>query len=207
MPSLFDPGKKLGVVAGVAQSAAAGFTAVQGAMGLFGAKSKEVEEQLLKVQSAMALSQGLSGVLDSAKSFQRLGAIVKTQVVTAFSTLRGAIIATGIGALAVGLGLVIANFEKVKEVVLNLIPGLGKVADMVGKFVQKVTDFVGITSEAKRQADALNKSLSNQNDEAERRIKVLQAQGGKEEEIYKLQKQINVNRIAMLEAEGKANKG
>ena len=204
---LFDPGKKLGVVAGVAQSAAAGFTAVQGAMGLFGAKSKEVEEQLLKVQSAMALSQGLSGVLDSAKSFQRLGAIVKTQVVTAFSTLRGAIIATGIGALAVGLGLVIANFEKVKEVVLNLIPGLGKVADMVGKFVQKVTDFVGITSEAKRQADALNKSLSNQNDEAERRIKVLQAQGGKEEEIYKLQKQINVKRIGMVEAEGKANKG
>lgn len=204
---LFDPGKKLGVVAGVAQSAAAGFTAVQGAMGLFGAKSKEVEEQLLKVQSAMALSQGLSGVLDSAKNFQRLGAIVKTQVVTAFNTLRGAIIATGIGALAVGLGLVIANFEKVKEVVLNLIPGLGKVADMVGKFVQKVTDFVGITSEAKRQADALNKSLSNQNDEAERRIKVLQAQGGKEEEIYKLQKDINANRIAMLEAEKKANKG
>jgi hypothetical protein len=46
--------------------------------------------------------------------------------------------------------LLIANFETVKKVVLNFIPGLGKLADFVGNLVNKVTDFVGITSEAGR---------------------------------------------------------
>ena len=147
---LFDPGKKFQVFAGALSAVAGGFSAVQGAIGLLGVESEEVEKSILKVQSALALSQGLSTVADSAKDFQRLGAIVKTNVVSAFSTLRGAIIATGIGALAVGVGLLIANFETVKKVVLNFIPGLGKLADFVGNLVNKVTDFVGITSEAGR---------------------------------------------------------
>jgi hypothetical protein len=147
---LFDPGKKFQVFAGALSAVAGGFSAVQGAIGLLGVESEEVEKSILKVQSALALSQGLSTVADSAKDFQRLGAVVKTQVVNAFSTLRGAIIATGIGALAVGVGLLIANFETVKKVVLNFIPGLGKLADFVGNLVNKVTDFVGITSEAGR---------------------------------------------------------
>jgi hypothetical protein len=154
---LFDPGKKFQAFAGAASAVAGGFTAVQGAIGLVGVKSEEVEKSILKVQSALALSQGLSTIADSAKNFQRLGAIVKTQVVTAFSTLRGAIIATGVGALAVGLGLLIANFDAVKKAVLNLIPGLGKVADFIGGLINKVTDFVGITSEAGRATEKLIK--------------------------------------------------
>jgi hypothetical protein len=152
---LFDPGKKFQAFAGAASAVAGGFTAVQGAIGLVGVKSEEVEKSILKVQSALALSQGLSTIADSAKSFQRLAAIVKSQVVTAFSTLRGAIIATGVGALAVGLGLLIANFDAVKKAVLNLIPGLGKVADFIGGLVNKITDFVGITSEAGRATEKL----------------------------------------------------
>jgi hypothetical protein len=34
--------------------------------------------------------------------------------------------------LVIGVGLLIANFETVKKVVLNFIPGLGKLADFVG---------------------------------------------------------------------------
>jgi hypothetical protein len=154
---LFDPGKKFQAFAGAASAVAGGFAAVQGALGLVGVKSEEVEKSILKVQSALALSQGLSSVADSAKDFQRLAAVVKTQVVTAFSTLRGAIIATGVGALAVGIGLLIANFDAVKKAVLNLIPGLGKVADFIGGLINKVTDFVGITSEAGRATEKLIK--------------------------------------------------
>lgn len=154
---LFDPGKKFAAFAGAASAVAGGFTAVQGAIGLLGVKSEEVEKSILKVQSALALTQGLSTVADSAKDFQRLAAIVKTQVVTAFSTLRGAIVATGIGALVVGLGLLITNFEKVKKFVLDLIPGLGQVADFIGGLINKVTDFIGITSEAGRATEKLIK--------------------------------------------------
>jgi hypothetical protein len=139
---------------------------------LLGVESEEVEKSILKVQSALALSQGLSTVADSAKDFQRLGAVVKTQVVNAFSTLRGAIIATGIGALAVGVGLLIANFETVKKVVLNFIPGLGKLADFVGNLVNKVTDFVGITSEAGRATAKLIKDNDKAIKEGERNLEL-----------------------------------
>jgi hypothetical protein len=169
---LFDPGKKFQALAGSLSAVAGGYSAIQGAVGLLGGESKELEKQLLKVQSALALSQGLSTVADSAKDFQRLGAVIKTQVVTAFSTLRGAIIATGIGALAVGLGLLVANFDKVKKVVLDLIPGLGAVADFIGNLVNKVTDFIGVTSEAGRATAKLIADNDKALKESERNLEL-----------------------------------
>jgi hypothetical protein len=204
---LFDPGKKFQAFSGVLQTTAAGYAGLQGAVGLFGTESAELEKQLLKVQSALALSEGLSAVKDGAKDFSRLGAIIKTQVVTAFSTLRGAIIATGVGALAVGVGLLIANFDKVKQVVLNLIPGLAKVGEFIGKLVDQITDFVGATSEASRAYDKLAKTNKSANEEIERRIKLLQAQGGNEAEIAKLSKQLADNQLNTLRAKSKAEKG
>jgi hypothetical protein len=195
---LFDPGKKFQVFAGAASAVAGGFSALQGAIGLVGVKSEEVEKSILKVQSALALSQGLSTVADSAKQFQRLAVIVKSQVVTAFSTLRGAIIATGVGALAVGLGLLIANFDTVKKVITNLFPGLEKFAKLIGGLVQKFTDFVGITSEADRQLAAFEKTNKRVNEDIAAKIKLLTAQGGKEKEIYALQKQANENEANSL---------
>jgi hypothetical protein len=113
----------------------------------------------------MALSQGLQSVGESIDSFKQLGAVVGNTVSKAFGTLRGAIISTGIGALVIGVGLLIANFETVKKVVLNFIPGLGKLADFVGNLVNKVTDFVGITTEAGRATAKLiednNKAIKN----------------------------------------------
>jgi hypothetical protein len=186
---LFDPGKKFQVFAGAINAVAGGFTAVQGALGVVGAESEELQKSLLKVQSALALSQGLSAITDSAKDFQRLATVVKTNVVSSFTTLRGAIIATGFGALAVGLGLIVANFDKIKQVVLNLFPGLGKLASFFGDLVTKVTDFVGITSQADRALEALEKTTKRNNESIAARIKILTAQGGKEKEIYELTRQ------------------
>jgi hypothetical protein len=195
---LFDPGKKFQVFAGAVNAVAGGFTAVQGALGVVGAESEELQKSLLKVQSALALSQGLSAVTDSAKDFQRLATIVKTNVVTAFSTLRGALIATGIGALAIGVGLVAANFDKVKKAVLDFIPGLGKLATFFGNIIEKVTDFVGVTSQAERALASLEKTTKRGNEGIEARIKVLTAQGGKEKEIYALTKQQGENELNFL---------
>jgi hypothetical protein len=46
----------------LAQGIAGGFAAAQGAMALFGGKSKEVDEALKKVQGSLALLQGLQAV-------------------------------------------------------------------------------------------------------------------------------------------------
>jgi hypothetical protein len=195
---LFDPGKKFQVFAGAINAVAGGFTAVQGALGIVGAESEELQKSLLKVQSALALSQGLSAITDSAKDFQRLATIVKTNVVNAFSTLRGALIATGIGALAIGVALVAANFDKVKKAVLDFIPGLGKLATFFGNIIEKVTDFVGVTSQAERALASLEKTTKRGNEGIEARIKVLTAQGGKEKEIYALSKQQGENELNFL---------
>ena len=144
----FNPDAKFKALTASLSGVAGGFAALQGAVGLFGKQTEAVEKTLLKVQSAMALSQGLQAVGESIDSFKQLGAVIGNSVSKAFGTLRSAIISTGIGALVVGVGLLIANFETVKKVVLNFIPGLGKLADFVGNLVTKFTDFVGITSEA-----------------------------------------------------------
>ncbi len=110
---LFDPGKKFQAFAGALSTVAAGYGAVQGAMGLFGAESKELEKQLLKVQSAMALAQGLSAIADGAKDFQRLGVIAKD----ALAGIRTGLLATGIGAFVVALGLLVAYWDDIKKAV------------------------------------------------------------------------------------------
>jgi hypothetical protein len=182
------------------QGVAGGFAGVQGAIGLFGTESAELEKQLLKVQSALALSQGLDSLLEARDSFKTLGSLIKGNVSKAFGTLRGAIISTGIGALVVGVGLLIANFDKVKQVVLNFIPGLAKVGEFIGKLVNNVTDFVGVTSEAERAYERLKKSTEGSNNEIDRQIKLLQAQGGQEAKIAQLQKTKIDNTIKVTKA-------
>jgi|694.fasta_scaffold07177_27 enamine deaminase RidA (YjgF/YER057c/UK114 family) len=145
-----------------------GFSAVQGAMGLVGVESEEVQQAMLRVQSAMALAQGLEGLEDAGRAFKQLGAVVKSTTIftsaynfvmgisnketlanvaiteadsvaktglsastvglttvtggatTAMKLFRFALIATGIGAIIVLVGLLIANFDKVTKVVTTL---------------------------------------------------------------------------------------
>ena len=125
----FNPDAKFKALTSSLSGVAGGFAAVQGAIGLFGTESKNVEKALLKVQSAMALSQGLQSIGESIDSFKQLKVVVGDVASKAFGSLKAAIISTGIGALVIGLGLLIANFDKVKKAVLDFIPGLAKVGE------------------------------------------------------------------------------
>lgn len=96
--------QKLG---GALGGATAGFELMQGVMGTFGAESEQVEKLLLKVQSAMAISQGIQGVREAIPAITAFGTAIKTQAITALTTLKGALITTGIGALVVALGFAV----------------------------------------------------------------------------------------------------
>jgi len=146
----FNPDKKFVALGGALQGAVGGFSALQGAMGLFGSEGKEVEKMMLKVQSAMALQQGISGIMGAKDSFQLMANTIKGSVVKSFSTLKGAIISTGIGLLVVALGLLIANFDEVKKFMEKLFPGLAKLGSFFSKLIDNVTDFIGVTNEASR---------------------------------------------------------
>ena len=73
----FNPDAKFKALTGSLTGVASGFSAVTGAMGAFGAENKDVEQALLKVQSAMALSQGLQGLGEAKDSFIQLGGVIK----------------------------------------------------------------------------------------------------------------------------------
>ena len=186
-------------IATLTQGAAQGFVAAQGAMALFGGKSEELEKQMVKLQGAIALSQGLQGIKDLSLQFGGLKDLISKQVVAAFTTLRGALVATGIGALVVGVGLLAANFDKVKEAVMKFAPWITDVFNKIKGMVQVFTDYVGITSEAERQLDALTEAHKRMNQEAEREIKIMEASGASAEDIYWKKKEIWQREVQDLE--------
>lgn len=110
----FNPDAKFKALSSSLAGVAGGFAALQGAQALFGSQSKEVEQTLLKVQSAMALSQGLQTIGESVDSFKQLAAVAKSysivqKLVTAGQYLwNAAIMANPIGAIVAGVVALIA---------------------------------------------------------------------------------------------------
>lgn len=94
-------------------SVANGFSAVEGAMGLIGVESDKLQETMLKVQSAMALAQGLEGLEDAGRAFKQLGAVA----IESLKGVKGALLATGIGLFIVALGTVVEYWDDIKAAV------------------------------------------------------------------------------------------
>ena len=109
----FNPDAKFKAVSASLTGVAGGFSALQGAIGLFGEESKDVEKAILKVQSAMALASGIQAIGESADAFKNM----KTVAVDAFKAIKGAIGSTGIGLLVVALGTIYAYWDDIKEAV------------------------------------------------------------------------------------------
>jgi hypothetical protein len=132
----FNPDAKFEALSSSLLGVAGGFAAYQGALGLAGVESAKLEEQLLKVQSAMALAEGLQALGGAKDSFIQLGSVIKNQVVNAFGSLRAALISTGIGALVVVLGGIIANWKEFSKAITDTFPGFKKVTDFFKNFSQ-----------------------------------------------------------------------
>jgi hypothetical protein len=106
---------------GSLNAAAGAFSLVQGSMTLFGSESKDVEQAILKVQSAMAISQGVETITEGAKSVRALGAAI--QATTAFQKVsaaaqwlwNAAMNANPIGALVLGVTALIAAGYKLVQ--------------------------------------------------------------------------------------------
>jgi len=118
---LFDPGARFQAITNAASTAAGGIAAAQGALALFGGESEEVEKALLKVQSAMALSQGLSQLKDIGKVGDEL-ALSFRGLTAGANGFKKALISTGIGALVVAVGLLVAYWDDI----LALVGGVSK---------------------------------------------------------------------------------
>ena len=111
----FNPEAKFQAFAGVLGGVANGFSAVQGAMTIFGDKNKDIEQVIARTQGAIALATGLNGLLGMKDQFVILSNVIKTQVVSAFATMKAAIISTGILGLVALLGSLIYNWYEEKK--------------------------------------------------------------------------------------------
>lgn len=97
------------------QGLAAGFEIAAGSLAIFGSESQELEKILIKVQGAMVLAQGLKDFKEFGGAIRGLVTLVGERLVAAFATLRTALISSGIGAAVVGVGLLVANFLRLRE--------------------------------------------------------------------------------------------
>lgn len=79
--SSFNPDAKFDAVTKSIGGALNGFQAYEGAMGLIGVQNEELQKTMLKVQSAMALSQGIQGIGEAKDSFVALGAVIKSTTI------------------------------------------------------------------------------------------------------------------------------
>jgi len=120
---LFDPGNKFQVLGNAVRGLVGGFAALQGALALAGVESDDLQKSLLKVQGALALTEGLNVIADVAKDFQRLGSVLMQTF--GKSGLIGIAIA-GVALLGASLaGVFDGPSVKVKEL-RNSIKELGK---------------------------------------------------------------------------------
>ena len=201
--------KGLDNLIGSATALTGAFSVAQGAVALFGEESEDIQKALLKVNAAMSILNGLQAIQSELKRKDSLVSRAAAAGQAAYATVVGtstgalklfrlALASTGIGLLVIGLGYLIANFDRVKEKVLDLFPGLGKLASFIGDITQKFTDFVGITSETERSVDRVAKAFARVNDNIDFSIRKLEAQGGKEQEIFKKKEERIENELALL---------
>lgn len=109
----FNPDAKFNALTRSIGGVLDGFQAFEGALGLVGVEGEAVQQTLLKVQSAMAVSQGIQGLMEAKDSFKQLG----TVAMDALKGIRTGLAATGIGLFLVALGTIVAYWDDIKEAV------------------------------------------------------------------------------------------
>jgi len=106
----FNPDEKFQAVEGAISGVLNGFQAYEGALGAIGVESEDLQKTLLKVQSAMALTQGINGVLASVDSFKKLGVVVG-DTFKGMTTASKLFAVTGIGAVVTGVAYLMGAFD------------------------------------------------------------------------------------------------
>ena len=109
----FNPDAKFQAVEGAINGVMNGFQAFEGGLALLGVESDKVQEAMLRVQAVMALTQGINGIMQAKDAFATLGTVAKT----ALKGIKTELIATGIGALVVALGTIVAYWDDIKGLV------------------------------------------------------------------------------------------
>ena len=164
---------------------------LQGALELTGLASEETEKALAKVTAALSIGDAIQNLTEFGpaikQTFNTISAgaktaftTMKTVAVQAFTSIRGALIATGMGALVVALGTIVAYWDDIKAA----ISGVSAEQEKLNKKTKE--DFEA----QKNKLDAIKKQEN-----------ILKLQGKTEEDILKMK--IKELEILIKDGEGR----
>ena len=176
----FNPDAKFKALTASLSGVAGGFAAVQGAMGLLGAESEDAQKMLLKVQSAMAISQGLQSVGEAVDSFKNLGAVIKSTTLfqEAYNFVLGKkvvvtqadVIATeaqtvatveqGVATVTTTTAVTGATAAMKAFRIALIASGIGLLVVALGLAIQAFSNYVGKADKAAAAQDKLNKKIA-----------------------------------------------
>jgi hypothetical protein len=206
------------------QGLAAGFEIAQGAAALFGSESEELQKNLLKVQAATAIANGVQQISNLLLEESKIKTLVLTNAQAAYGLVVGtttgalkvfrlALAATGIGLLVIGVIALIQNFDKVKKVLSNAIPGFKQVSEAIGSVIDTIKEFVGASDEADKAAASFESAAKKQTAAADAVVERIERQIDIEKsagrntialEIQKEQAVIDANRAIIADYVKKA---
>ena len=151
--SAMDFGQKLGNVTKTMTGISGAITTATGALSLFGIENEEAQKKITATMTSLiGITEGLSKMDDGIKAFKRLTIAVNSSS-KAMGVFKTALISTGIGALVVVLGSVIAYWDEFTEAIglsSEQMEKLGNIASGV---------FNVFTSSLKGIAQALGKMI------------------------------------------------
>lgn len=148
----------------VASGVASGFAAVQGAAALLGSENEALEKTFVKVQSAMAIAQGIGGLKDFVEGVSQAKVAFKgaTMGVKSFigglSGVKKAIMATGIGVLVVAVGTLIAYWDDLVNMFGNSEDEIKRVKGVVDDLKESLENFDEDSNFIIRMAEAAGKT-------------------------------------------------
>jgi hypothetical protein len=176
---------KLELLTQAATGIAGGFAVAQGAAALFGDENEDVQKAIMKTQAAMSILNGVQSIANVLNKDAALGDMVAAKAKGVFTAAVGAssgalkifrlaLVSTGIGAVVVAVGMLVANFDKVTEAVTKFVsgsPALTKVLKFIGDTFTSIGESLGFVE------DKTTKNLRTQIEAAEKQKRLLEAQG------------------------------
>jgi len=167
-----------------------GFETVQGVMGAFGVESEEVEKALLKVQSAMAIAQGVQGIKEAIPSIKAFG----SGAITAFKGMTTA----GKAFALTGIGLIITLLAEAVSA-MDFFSDSTEEAEKKQKALEK--QLADTTQQLELQKEASDALASIQTDNLDAALNAAIRAGASEKELARIRKQASQDRIDQLKTE------
>ena len=191
---MLKPEAKFQAFANLGAGIANGFAAAQGAAQLFGSESEALNESLVKVQSAMAVAQGIQGLAGMGDSLKVVSTMLKS---------------TTIGTKAIAAAQYIWNNAIKANPIMAIITAIGALVTGIIILTRTMGDETEAQEESikqrKKELELMNETAEKLKNENKFRLDLAAAQGKNAKELQKINEQNAKSEIKSIDERIKLN--